>query len=92
MNALTVFQTRVACGSAILMKETSPFSIYVHSYACRLNLAWEASSPLVPNLKNALVTSQSLYNFIGESAKRAVFSNRSYKKIIVSIAKIAQQN
>ena len=66
-------------GLAILMKETSQLSIYIHCYAHRLNLALEGSLTLVPNFKNALGTIQSLYNFIGGSAKRVA----SFKDIKV---------
>ena len=55
-------------GLATLMKETSPLSIYVQCHAHRLNLALESS--LVQNLKNALGTIQSFYNFIGGIAKK----------------------
>ena len=57
-------------GLATLMKETSPLSVYVHCHTHRLNLALESHLSLVPNLKNALGTIQSLCNFIGGSAKR----------------------
>ena len=43
----------VHVGLATLMKEISPFSIYVHCYAHRLNLALGDSLSSVANLKNA---------------------------------------
>ena len=55
---------------ATLIKETSPLSIYIQCFAHNLNLALEGFLCLVPNLKNALDTIQSLHNFIGGSAKR----------------------
>ena len=57
------------------MKETFLLPIYVHCYALRVNLALEGSLSLVPNLKNALGISQSLYDFIGESSKRVASFN-----------------
>ena len=57
-------------GLATLMKQTSPFAIYVHCYAHRLNLALQDAMSSVECLKNALGTIQSLYNFVGASAKR----------------------
>ena len=66
-------------GLATLLKEISPFSIYVHCHAHRLNLALGDSLSSVANLKNALGTVQSLYNFIGGSAKRVA----SFKDIKV---------
>ena len=59
---------RLHGGLTTLMKETSPLSIYVQCHAHRLNLALESS--LVQNLKNALGTIQSFYNFIGGIAKK----------------------
>ena len=47
-------------GLATLMKEISPFSIYVHCYAHRLNLALGDSLSSVANMKNAFGTIQSL--------------------------------
>lgn len=52
---------------------------YVHCYAHRFNLASGDSLPLVLNWKNALRTIQSLYNFIGENAKRVA----SFKDIAI---------
>ena len=69
------------------MKETSELSIYVRCYVHRLNLALEGSLSLLPNLKNALCTIQSLYNFIVGSAKRATsFKNIEAEEELLSLS------
>ena len=57
-------------GLQTLMKEFSPFSLYVHCYAHRLNLALNDSLSSVKCLRDGLGTVEKLYVFIGGSAKR----------------------
>ena len=57
-------------GLSALMKGVAPLSLYVHCCAHRLNLAIEDSLSLIECLRNGLGTIQSLYVFIGSSAKR----------------------
>ncbi|XP_071826952.1 zinc finger MYM-type protein 1-like [Apostichopus japonicus] len=62
-------------GLATRMKECSPLGIYVHCYGHLLNLAIQDTLTPGP-LRNALGTTQSLYNFLEGSPKRhAVFSD-----------------
>ena len=77
-------------GLATLLKETSPLQIYVHCYAHRLNLALEGSLSLGSNLKNALDTIQSLYNFIDGSAKRASFNNIEGELLSLSLKLLSE--
>lgn len=57
-------------GVAALVRAKFSKAIYIHCYAHRLNLALQAACSAITEIRNALGTINSVYSFIGASAKR----------------------
>ena len=75
-------------GLATLLKESSPFSVYLQYYAHRLNLVSTDSLFLVQNFKNAFGTIKIFHNFHSKSANRlASFKDMKVEGELLSLQK-----